>query len=321
MRRREFITLLGGAAAVLPLAARAQQQAMPVVGVLDSVGANAVAAFRNGLNEVGYVEGRNVAIELRATIRYDHLSELATELLLHKVAVIAAIGGPSAHAAKAATATLPIVFSVGGDPIELGLVSSINRPDANITGVTFFSKQLLQKQVGILHELVPKVSVLGVLINPNNSRHRADAGEVQAAARTLGLNVHIANAASERDLIDAFTSLVQHHAQALIIAGDPFFLRVITKLVALAEQYSVAALFASRDFAVAGGLMSYGASLPDAYRQAGIYVGRILKGEKPGNLPIVQPSKFELVINLRAAKALGLDVPSGMLAIADEVIE
>jgi putative tryptophan/tyrosine transport system substrate-binding protein len=320
MRRREFISLLGGAA-VWPLAARAQQPAMPVVGVLDSVGANAVAAFRDGLNEVGYVEGRNVAIELRATDRYDRLSELATELLLHKVAVIAAIGGPSAHATKAAAASIPIVFSVGGDPIELGLVSSINRPEANITGVTFFSKQLLQKQVGILHEFVPKVSVLGVLINPKNPRHRADSGEVQAAARTLGLDVHIANAASERDLIDAFTSLVQHHAKALIIAGDPFFLRNITKLVALAEQHSVAAVFASRDFAVAGGLMSYGASLPDAYRQAGIYVGRILKGEKPGNLPIIQPSKFELVLNLKTAKALGLMVPDKLLALADEVIE
>jgi ABC-type uncharacterized transport system substrate-binding protein len=282
----QFITLLGCAAAAWPLAARAQQAGVPVVGVLDTVGTNAVAAFRGGLNEVGYIEGRNVVIELRATDRYDQLSELATDLLLHKVSLIAAIGGPSAHAAKAATASIPIVFSVGGDPIELGLVSSINRPGANITGVTFFSKQLLQKQVGILHQVVPKVSVLGVLVNPKNSRHRADAGEVQAAARTLGLDVHIAIAASERDLIDAFTSLVQHHAQALIIAGDPFFLRDITKLVSLAEQHSVAAVFASRDFAVAGGLMSYGASLPDAYRQAGIYVGRILKGEKPANLPI-----------------------------------
>ena len=320
MKRRGFITLLGAAAA-WPLAARAQQAGVPVVGVLDTVGTNAVAAFRGGLNEVGYIEGRNVVIELRATDRYDQLSELATDLLLHKVSLIAAIGGPSAHAAKAATASIPIVFSVGGDPIELGLVSSINRPGANITGVTFFSKQLLQKQVGILHQVVPKVSVLGVLVNPKNSRHRADAGEVQAAARTLGLEVHIAIAASERDLIDAFTSLVQHHAQALIIAGDPFFLRVITKLVASAEQHSIAAVFGSRDFADAGGFMSYGASLPDAYRQAGIYVGRILKGEKPANLPIIQPSKFELVINLKAAKALGLDVPSGLLAVADEVIE
>jgi putative ABC transport system substrate-binding protein len=322
VRRRELIALLGGAAATAwPIAVRAQQAAMPVVGVLDSVGANAMAAFRGGLNEVGYVEGRNVAIELRATNEYDHLSELATELLLRKVSLIAAIGGPSAHAAKAATASIPIVFSIGGDPIELGLVSSINRPEANITGVTFFSKQLLQKQVGILHEVVPKVSVLGVLINPNNSRHRADVGEVQAAARTLGLGVHIANATTERDLIDAFTSLVQHHAQALIIAGDPFFLRGITRLVALAEQHSVAAVFASRDFADAGGLMSYGASLPDAYRQAGIYVGRILNGEKPGNLPIIQPSKFELILNLKTAKTLGLEIPDKVLALADEVIE
>jgi putative ABC transport system substrate-binding protein len=320
MKRREFIKLIGGAAA-WPIAGQAQQAGVPVVGVLDTVGTNAVAAFRSGLSEVGYIDGRNVTIELRATDRYDQLSELATDLLLHKVSLIAAIGGPSAHAAKAATASIPIVFSIGGDPIELGLVSSINRPDANITGVTFFSKQLLQKQVGILHEAVPKVSVLGVLINPTNSRHRADASEVQSAARTLGLDVHIANAASERDLIDAFTSFVQHHAQALIIAGDPFFLRVITRLVALADQHSIAAVFGSRDFAAAGGLMSYGASLPDAYRQAGIYVGLILKGEKPGNLPIIQPSKFELVINLKTAKALGLEVTTTLLAITDEVIE
>jgi ABC-type uncharacterized transport system substrate-binding protein len=319
--RREFIRVVGGAAATWPLAARAQQATMPMVGVLDSVGPNAVAAFRGGLNEVGYVEGRNVTIELRATDRYEHLPKLAAELLLRKVALIAAIGGPSAHAAKAVTESIPVVFSVGGDPIDLGLVSSINRPEANITGATFFSKRLLQKQVGILHEVVPKVSVIGVLINPSNSRHRADAGEVQAAARTLGLDVHVANATSERDLLDAFTSLVQHHALALIIAGDPLFLRFITRLVALAEQHSIAAVFASRDFADAGGLMSYGASLPDAHRQAGIYAGRILNGEKPGTLPIIQPSKFELVLNLKAAKALGLDVPSGLLAIADEVIE
>jgi putative ABC transport system substrate-binding protein len=320
VRRREFITLLGGAAA-WPLAARAQQGTMSLIGILDSIGPSAVAAFRKGLSEGGYSEPRNVAIELRSTDQYNLVPALAAELVQRRVAVIAALGGPAAAAAKAATATIPIVFSVGGDPVELGLVPNINRPGGNITGVTFFAKQLLQKQVGILHDLVPKASVLGVLINPDNWRHQADAGEVQAAARTLGFDVHIANAGSERDLDAAFASLVQRHARALVIAGDAFFFRVSTRLVALAEQHSVPAIFGSREFADAGGLMSYGASLADAHRQAGIYVGRILKGEKPGDLPVMQPSKFELVINLKAAKALGLDVPLHLQQLADEVIE
>jgi ABC-type uncharacterized transport system substrate-binding protein len=273
------------------------------------------------LSEEGQIEGRNVAIELRSTGQYGEVPSLAAELVQRRVPVIAALGGPAAAAAKAATGTIPIVFSVGGDPVELGLVPNINRPGGNITGVTFFAKQLLQKQVGILHDLVPKASVLGVLINPNNWRHQADAGEVQAAARTLGLNVHIANASSERDLDAAFASLVQRHARALVIAGDAFFFRVSTRLVALAEQHSVAAMFGTREFVDAGGLMSYAASLADAHRQAGVYVGRILKGEKPGDLPVMQPSKFELVINLKAAKALGLDVPLHLQQLADEVIE
>jgi putative ABC transport system substrate-binding protein len=318
--RREFITLLGGAAA-WPLAARAQQATMPVAGILNSAGDKWVTGFRKGLSEEGQIEGRNVAIELRSTEQYGEVPSLAAELVQRRVAVIAALGGPAAAAAKAATATIPIVFSVGGDPVELGLVPNINRPGGNITGVTFFAKQLLQKQVGILHDLVPKASVLGLLINPNNWRHQADAGEVQAAARTLGLAVHVANASSERDLDAAFAGLVQRHAQALVIAGDAFFFRVSTKLVALAEQHSLAAIFGSREFVDAGGLMSYAASLADAHRQAGIYVGRILKGEKPGDLPVMQPSKFELVINLKTAKALGLDVPLHLQQLADEVIE
>jgi putative tryptophan/tyrosine transport system substrate-binding protein len=320
--RRDFFRLLGGGATVgWPLAARAQQQTIPVVGILNSAGDRWVAAFRKGLSEEGQIEGRNVAIELRSTAQYGEVPSLAAELVQRRVAVFAALGGPAAAAAKAATATLPIVFSVGGDPVELGLVPNINRPGGNITGVTFFAKQLLQKQVGILHDLVPKVSVLGVLINPNNWRHQADTDEVQAAARTLGLDLHVAKAGSEGDLDAAFTGLVQHHAQALVIAGDAFFFRVSTKLVALAEQHSLAAIFPTREFADAGGLMSYAASLADAHRQAGVYVGRILKGEKPGDLPVMQPSKFELVINLKTAKALGLEIPPGVLALTDEVVE
>jgi putative ABC transport system substrate-binding protein len=321
LKRREFMALLGGAAAAWPLAARAQQATMPVAGILNSAGDKWVAAFRKGLGEEGQIEGRNVAIELRSTEQYGEVPSLATELVRRRVAVIAALGGPAAIAAKAATATIPIVFSVGGDPVELGLVPNINRPGGNITGVTFFAKQLLQKQVGILHDLVPKASVLGVLINPNNWRHQADAGEVQAAARTLGFDVHVANAGSERDLDAAFAGLVQRRAQALVVAGDAFFFRVSTRLVALAEQHSVPAMFGTREFVDAGGLMSYAASLADANRQAGIYVGRILKGEKPGDLPVMQPSTFELVINLKTAKALGLDVPLHLQQLADEVIE
>jgi ABC-type uncharacterized transport system substrate-binding protein len=321
VKRREFITLLGGAAAAWPLAARGQQPVRPVVGILNSAGDKWVAAFRKGLGEEGQIEGRNVAIELRSTEQYGEVPSVAAELVQRRVAVIAALGGPAAAAAKAATATIPIVFSVGGDPVELGLVPNINRPGGNITGVTFFAKQLLQKQVGILHDLVPKASVVGVLINPNNWRHQADAVEVQAAVRTLGLDVHVENAGSEHDLDSAFAGLVQRHAQAIVIAGDAFFFRVSTKLVALAEQHSVPAIFGSREFVDAGGLMSYAASLAEAHRQAGIYVRRILKGEKPGDLPVLQPSKFELVINLKAAKALGLTIPPGVLAIADEVIE
>jgi putative ABC transport system substrate-binding protein len=321
MKRRQFITLLGAEAAAWPLAARAQQPVMPVVGFLNSAGDKWTTAFRRGLSEEGQIEGRNVAIELRSTEQYGEVPSLAAELVQRRVTVIAALGGPAAAAAKAATGTIPIVFNVGGDPVELGLVPNINRPGGNVTGVTFFAKQLLQKQVGVLHDLVPKVSVLGVLINPNNWRHQADAGEVQAAARTLGLDVHVAKAGSEQDLDAAFASLVERHVRALVIAGDAFFFRASNKLVALTQQHSVAAMFGTREFVDAGGLMSYSASLADANRQAGIYVGRILKGEKPGDLPVMQPSKFELVINLKAAKALGLDVPLHLQQLADDVIE
>src|SRR5262249_48935778 len=247
MNRREFITLLGGAAA-WPLAARAQQRAMPVVGILNSAGDKWVAAVRQGLSEQGQIEGRNVGIELRSTEEYGEVPSLAAELVQRRVTVLTALGGPAAAAAKAATPTIPIVFTVGGDPVELGLVPNINRPGGNITGVTFFAKQLVQKQVGILHDLIPKALVFGVLINPNNWRHQVDADEVRAAARALGLELHVANAGSERDLDAAFADLVQRRVQALIIAGDAFFFRISTRLVALTEQHSVAAIFGSREF-------------------------------------------------------------------------
>jgi putative ABC transport system substrate-binding protein len=320
VKRREFITL-GGAAAAWPLAARAQQAAMPVIGILHSTGSNAVPAFRRGLSEASYDEGRNVAVEWRVTEQNDRLPELAADLVRRQVAVIAALGGFAAHAAKAATATLPIVFSIGGDPVEVGLVGSLNRPGGNITGATFFAAQLLQKQVGLLRELVPKAAVLGVLVNPNNPRTPADVSSVQAAARNLGLATHVVTAGAERDLELAFASLVQHHADALIVGGDALFARTSMSIARLSARHAIPAIVGAREIVEAGGLMTYGASQTEAYRQAGIYTGRILKGEKPGDLPVVQPTKFEFIINLRTAKALGLDVPDKLLALADEVIE
>jgi len=320
MKRREFITLVVGAAAAWPLAARAQQPTMPVVGILDSA-VNAVPSFRKGLYQPGYLEGRNVTIELRSSEEYSDLPALAAELVHRRAAVIAALGGPAAPAAKAATTTIPIVFSIGGDPVELGLVSSLSRPGGNITGVTFLSAELLQKQVGMLHDLVPNAAVIGALVNPNNPRHRADLSSVQAAAGTLGLDLHVARAGSEDELDSAFAGLARSNARALIIAGDALFWHVIDKLAALAQQHRIAAIFTARKFAQVGGLVTYGASVTDSFRQTGIYVGRILKGEKPGGLPVIQPTKFELVINLKAARVLGLDVPPYLQQLADEVIE
>jgi putative tryptophan/tyrosine transport system substrate-binding protein len=306
---------------VWPLAARAQQPALPIVGILEDSGPKVVAAFREGLSEGGIVEGKNVAIEHASAQRYAELPALAGALVRRRVAVIAALGGVPAKGAKAATATIPIVFSVGGDPVELGLVASFNRPGGNLTGVTFFAAQLLQKQVGMLHDLVPKATTIGVLVNPNNPRHQADIGDVQAAGTTLGLEVEVAKAGSERDLDAAFVRLVQRNAHALIIAGDAFFLFQREQIAALAARHAIPAMYNSRDFVVAGGLMSYGASLTDAAHQAGIYAARIVKGEKPGDLPVMHPTKFELVINLKTAKALGLTVPDKLLVAADEVIE
>jgi putative ABC transport system substrate-binding protein len=316
MRRREFLGVLGSAAAAWPHAVRAQ--AMPIVGVLDST--DAVAAFRGGLSEAGYVEGRNVAIELRATGQNDRLPALAAELVRHPVMVIAALSGFAAYAAKAATTTIPIVFSIGGDPVELGLVGSLNRPGGNVTGATFFAAQLLQKQIGLLHELVPKAAVLGFLVNPDNPRAPADVGRVQVAARSLGLETHVVNAATERDIDAAFASLARR-ADALIVGGDALSSRASTSIAALAVRHAIPMICGTREIAEAGGLMSYAASRTDAYRQNGIYVGRILKGEKPGDLPVMQPTKYELVFNLKSAKALGIEIPPRLLFTADEVIE
>jgi putative ABC transport system substrate-binding protein len=321
--RREFVSLFAGVAA-WPLAARAQQSAMPAVGILDSTGragAKLVAAFRAGLSEGGLIESRNVAIEYRSTEQYAELPAFADELVRHRVTVIAALGGVPAKAAKAATATIPIVFCVGGDPVELGLVASLNRPGGNLTGVTFFAAQLLQKQVGILRDLVPKATLIGILVNPNNPRHQADAGDVQAAARTLGLEVYVAKAGSERDLDAAFGRFMQRNAHALIIAGDAFFFFQREQIVALAARHALPMMYNLRDYVTAGGLMSYGASVAHAYRQAGIYAARLVKGEKPGDLPVMQPTKFDLIINLKAAKALALPIPDKLLSLADEVIE
>ena len=285
MRRREFIAGLGGAA-TWPIVGRAQQSAMPVVAILDSVGTSAVDAFRSGLRQTGYVEGRNVALELRTTEQNDRLAALTAELVRDQVAVIAAIGGPSAAAAKAATATIPIVFSIGGDPVELGLVSSLNRPGGNITGVTFFAAQLLQKELGLLREVVPNATVVGALVNPSNPRSGVDASLVQEAARSVGLDTYIVSAGTQEGLDAAFAKSAQRRVDALIIAGDPFFLRARNGIAALAVRHAIPAIFGSGEFAQAGGLMAYGASLADAHRLAGIYAGRILRGEKAGDLPV-----------------------------------
>ena len=325
MRRREFITLLGGAAAAWPIAARAQQPAMPVVGFLSSRSAEdsarSVTAFRQALAEAGYVEGRNMTIEFRwAEGQFDRLPALAAELVGRRVDVLVAVGGNQApRAAKAATSTIPIVFGTGEDPVKGGLVPSLNRPGANMTGVTFFTTLLGAKRLGLLRELVPKAEVIALLINQNSSQGQAK--DVQEAARDLGQRVVVLNGGSDADIDAAFASLAQHQVGALLVGADPFFNVRRDRLIALAARHAVPAIYQFRDYPLAGGLMSYGASISDLYQQVGIYVGRILKGDKPADLPVMLPTKFELVINLKAAKALGLTVPDKLLALADEVIE
>src|SRR5215831_5853667 len=324
--RRELLAALGGAAA-WPLAARAQQPAMPVVGFLSGGTPRGytflVAAFREGLKEAGYVEGQNVAIEYRwAEEHNDRLPSLAADLVGRRVAVIAGTSAPAALAAKAATTTIPIVFEAGPDPIELGLVTSLNRPGGNVTGVSNFYALLVAKQFELLHEMVPNSTAIGVLVNPTSPNlAESTARDAQQAGRLLGKQTHILNASTEGQVDTAFAALARMRPDALLIGGDAFFTSRRAQLATLATRQGLPTIYNVREFATAGGLMSYGASLVDAYRQTGIYTGKILKGAKPAELPVMQPSKFELVINLTTAKALGLEIPATVLARADEVIE
>ena len=326
MKRREFITLLGSAAA-WPLAAHAQQTAMPVIGFLSSrspsESADVVTAFRRGLRETGFVEGQNLVIAFRwAEGRYEQLRDLAAELVGMHVAVLLAAGGPpSALAAKAATSTVPIVFSSVYDPVQIGLVASLNRPGGNVTGMSSVASEMVAKSGQLLKELVPTAAVIAYLVNPSNPSAEIYSKEAVTVASALGIRVHVLNASTEQGLDEAFASLGGLGASGLVVPAEPFFFSQRDRIVALAARYAVAMIATFREYVVAGGLMSYGPSLPDSYRQAGIYVGRILKGEKPADLPVMQPTKFELVINLKTAKALGLTVPDKVLALADEVIE
>ena len=327
MKRREFISLLGGAAAAWPLAARAQQPAMPVVGLLHSASpgpfARAVDAFRQGLNQTGYVEGRNVAVEYRwAEGQYERLPGLAADLVRLQVSVIVAIAtnGP-ARAAKAATTSIPIVFVTGGDPVSGGIVASLNRPTGNITGLTWVATALVPKQLELLRGSTRNPVLIGALVNPSHSDHDVQLRELREGGAALGKNIYIVQAATAPDIDTAFVSLVQKGADALIVANDPFFISCRDQIVALAARYRIPAMYFTREFTEAGGLMSYGASLIDAARQGGIYAGKILHGAKPADLPVMQSVKFEFVINLKTTKALGLEIPPMMLALADEVIE
>jgi len=331
MNRREFITLIGGAAAApsmfWPRLASAEQATMPVIGFLSSrspaESSHLVAAFRAGLQAGGYVEGQNVAIEYRwAEGQYDRLPALAVDLVRRGVAVLATTGGePSALAAKAATSTIPIVFTVGGDPVKIGLVASLNRPGGNATGVSLLTTVPEAKRLGLLHELVPNAALIGVLINPNYQGAEAQSREVQDAARAIDRPIEIAMAGNDRQLEAAFGTLVQQHADALLVGADPFFGTRRDRIIALAAQFKLPAMYQFRDYPVAGGLMSYGISITDGYRQVGVYTGQVLKGAKPADLPIHQSMKFEFIINLNSAKALGLQIPDKLIALADEVIE
>jgi putative ABC transport system substrate-binding protein len=326
MRRREFIRLLGSAAAACPLSARAQQRTMPVAGFLSSLSPQELTlvmpAFRQGLSQAGFDEGRNFLIEYRwAEGHYERLPALAADLVRQQVAVIAAISGtPAVLAAKAATTTIPIVFAIGGDPVAPGLVTNLSRPEANITGVSFYTAPIVTKRLELAHEL-SHGRTIGVIVNPGNPPSVTEGKSLQAAAEGAGQPIDIVNVSNEGQLDGALADLVQHGIGALIVSSDPLFFISRTLLVSLMARYSLPAIFADREQVEAGGLVSYGASRPEAYRQAGVYIGRILRGEKPSDLPVMLPTKFELIINLKTAKALGLSLPPSLLALADEVIE
>ena len=327
MRRREFIALVGGAAAAWPLAARAQQPVMPVIGFLGSGVRESddfrLPPFRQGLNETGYVEGQNVTVEYRwADNQNDRLPVLSADLVRRQVAVIVTLGSvPAAHAAKAATTTIPIVFETGNDPVRVGLVASLSRPGGNLTGVLTLNVEVGSKRLELLHQLVPAATVIALLVNPTNPNAEPISRDSQLAARMLGLQLHVLHASTASEIDKAFATLANLRAGGLVIGPDPFLHDQRTQLVPLAARHSVPAIFAYPEFVKSGGLMGYGSNTADAYRLAGVYAGRILKGEKPADLPVMQPTKLELVINLETAKALGLTVPQSILLQADEVIE
>ena len=325
MRRREFITLLGGAAAAWPVAARAQQPAMPLIGFVNSASSDGyapmVVAFRQGLKETGYVEGQSVAIEYRwANGQYDRVPAMAAELARHQAAVIVA-NTPGVLAVKAAITTTPIVFTTAADPVGAGLLASLSRPGGNVTGVTQLNVEVMPKRLEVAHELVPGATTIALLINPTNPNSETQLRDLRSAARILGLQLHVLHASNERDFDPVFATVVQLRAGALVIGTDGFFISRSEQLAALTVRHAVPTIFQDRAFVAAGGLMSYGGSITDSYRQAGIYTGRILKGEKPADLPVQQVTKVELFINLKTAKALGLTVPLPLLGRADEVIE
>jgi putative ABC transport system substrate-binding protein len=325
MKRRDFITLIGGAAAAWPLAARAQQSAMPLVGFVRSESladaTNLVTAFRNGLKEAGFIEGQNVGVEYHSGEgQAERLQSVVAELIRRPVSVIAG-NSVAMLAAKAATATIPVVFASGGDPVQQGLVASLNRPGGNITGVSFLGGQLGSKRLELLHQLVPKATAIGMLANPNTTETEAERTDVQAAAQAIGLQLIIVDVGSDSDIERAVAALVQRGVGALLVGAGGFMTSRRERVVALAARYALPTCYPNREAVVAGGLMSYGTSITDAFRQVGNYTGRILKGEKPGDLPVMQSTKFELVLNLKTAKTLGLAIPSALLALADEVIE
>jgi putative tryptophan/tyrosine transport system substrate-binding protein len=327
MKRREFITLLGGTVAAWPLTARAQQPPVPVIGVLDArspgTTENSMRAFREGLKDTGYIAGENVALEYRwAEDQIDRLPALAADLVQRRATVIAAISPTAALAAKAAIATIPIVFIVNEDPVRLGLVASLARPGGNLTGINILTAEVTAKRLDLLRELMPSATRVGVLVNPVNATNtETTLREMAAAARTTGLQVKVLNASTSREIEAAFASLLHERPDALFVGAEPYFYSRRVQLAVLAASHRLPAIYSQRDFVVAGGLMSYGTNIADAFRQIGVYAGRILKGTKPADLPVVQASKFELVINLPTARALGLEVPPMLLARADEVIE